>query len=57
MRSDGDEKVADVLVEILTDLMPRTNFLTLIPKACVTRARTTASCSATRSDARGGSWA
>jgi len=36
MRSDGDEKVADVLVEILTDLMPRTNFLTLIPKACVT---------------------
>ena len=36
MSSEGDEKIADKLHDVLLALMPRTNFLSLVPKPCVT---------------------
>ena len=36
MKSDGDDAVADRLHDVLLSLMPRTNFLSLISKPCVT---------------------
>lgn len=36
MASEGDEAVADRLHEVLLALMPRTNFLSLTPKPCIT---------------------
>ena len=44
MKSDGDDAVADRLHDVLLSLMPRTNFLSLISKPCVTTCGTTASC-------------
>ena len=32
----GDEVIADKLHDVLLALMPRTNFLSLVPKPCVT---------------------
>jgi sarcosine oxidase len=36
MASDGDDDVADRLHDVLVDLMPTTNFLSLTSKPCVT---------------------